>query len=203
MNALEKLIENALEELLNVKWIGDNPKVEEGKLVFPSTRDGKRRVSEQEARLLLVKQLEKTEQTEYQYAIEAPTSEVYSFTGSGSRSGNIDLCIYKNGKPFSLIEFKSKNPNQISYDHDFEKLFFDASGLVNYFIQILVNTDKRTLTIIEGKYCTAIDKLKDKEFPSSIRVYICDLGKKNIIRYEIGKDGNLTNNGTINCNQKN
>lgn len=201
INEIDNLIVTALKELLQLKNINDTPTPDDGNLVFPLTRNKKRRVSEQEARLLLVKQLENKEQTQYQYSIEAPTSNNYAFTGIGSRSGNIDLCIYKNSKRFSLIEFKSKNPKQEAYTHDFEKLLCDDEDCsLNYFLQILEDTDKGTLPSIEGKYCKAIDSLKNKVFLSSIRIYLCDMGKKRIISYEITKDGDLTSNGIILCN---
>lgn len=200
-NELDSLILSALKEFLQLKCINETHTLSDGKLVFPLTSNNKRRVSEQEARLLLVKHLEKIEQIQYQYSIEAPTSKNYTFTGIGARSGNIDLCIYKNGKRFSLIELKSKNPKQESYTHDFEKLFCDDGNCsLNYFLQILENTDKGTLPSIKDKYCKAIDSLKNKALLSSIRIYICDLGKKSIIIYDITKDGTLTHNGTTLCN---
>jgi hypothetical protein len=122
MTAIDKLIITSLSELSKLACIKDTVQTSKSKLVFPVKRDEKRtrRVSEQEARFLLVQQLEKSEQTKYQYAVEAPTMQTYRFKGKGRRSGNIDLCIYENGKRTSLIEFKALNPSENSAVFCFE-----------------------------------------------------------------------------------
>ena len=194
MSVLEQLIIESLKELLTIECINKSAGVNCGKLVFPLTRDNSKRISEQEARFLLVKQLEKEEQTKYQYSIESPTVGTYCFTGESERSGNIDLCIYENGKRCNLIEFKAKNPRQLSYSKDFEKLFCDGKDLVNYFIQILDSADKGTIQNIESKYQKAIEYVKSKEkvFQSSVKIFICDMSHKSIINFEIDKNGVLS-----------
>ena len=194
MNIIETLILKSLQELLSLKCITDENDVACGKLVFPIKRDKTKRISEQEARFLLVKQLEKQEQTKYKYSVESPTTKSYCFTGEGERSGNIDLCIYDKGKRCNLIEFKAMNPKQSSYTKDFEKLFCDESNLVNYFIQILENTNNGTIPNIESKYRKAIENIKEKQtvFQSSIKIFICDMGKKSVMKCEIDKNGLLS-----------
>jgi hypothetical protein len=195
MNEIETLIIKSLKELLSLKCITDENDVACGKLVFPIKRDKTKRISEQEARFLLVKQLEKQEQTKFQYSVESPTTKTYCFTGKGERSGNIDLCIYDKGERCNLIEFKAMNPKQSSYTKDFEKLFCDESNLVNYFIQILENTNNGTIPNIERKYRMAIETVREKQtvFQSSLKIFICDLGEKSIMKYEIDKNGLLSN----------
>lgn len=195
MNEIETLIVKSLQEFLHLKCITDTKNVGCDKLVFPTKRDKTKRISEQEARFLLVKQLEKQEQVKYQYSVEVPTKQTYSFTGEKERSGNIDLCIYENGERCNLIEFKAMNPKQSSYTKDFEKLFCDESNLVNYFIQILENTNNGTIPNIERKYRMAIETVREKQtvFQSSLKIFICDLGEKSIMKYEIDKNGLLSN----------
>src|SRR5574344_175220 len=97
MSSIESLIFKSLQNLFELKCISDTSDAN-GKLVFPIKRDKTKRISEQEARFLLVKQLEKQEQTKFQYSVESPTTKSYCFTGKGERSGNIDLCIYDKGE---------------------------------------------------------------------------------------------------------
>ena len=87
------------------------------------------------------------------------------------------------------------NPKQSSYTKDFEKLFCDESNLVNYFIQILENTNNGTIPNIERKYRMSIETVREKQtvFQSSLKIFICDLGEKSIMKYEIDKNGLLSN----------
>lgn len=188
---MERLIIASLKELFELSCIADTKSENMNKLVLPIKRDKTIRISEQEARFLLVKQLEKEVQTRFQYSVESPTAKPYCFTGKGERSGNIDLCIYDKGKRSNLIEFKAMNPKQSSYTKDFEKLFCDESNLVNYFIQILENTNNATIPNIERKYRKAIENIRQKQtvFQSSLKIFICDIGKKSIMKYEIDKNG--------------
>lgn len=194
MTSIEELIIKSLKEFWGLKCITESKGADYEKLVFPIKRDKTKRISEQEARFLLVKQLEKQEQTKFQYSVESPTTKTYCFTGKGERSGNIDLCIYDKGERCNLIEFKAMNPKQSSYTKDFEKLFCDESNLVNYFIQILENTNNGTIPNIERKYRKAIENIREKQtvFQSSLKIFICDMGKKSIMKYEIDKNGLLS-----------
>lgn len=196
MNELEVYIIKSLQDFLNLECITDSKNEGLNKLVFPIKRDKTRRLSEQEARFLLVNQLEKKEQTKYQYSIETPTTKTYSFTGKGERSGNIDLCIYENGKRCNLIEFKALNPNQSSYSKDFEKLLCDESDFENFFIQVIENSNNGTISNIEKKYRNAIQSVKVKylSLSSCLIIFICDVGKKSIIKYEVDEYGNISKN---------
>ena len=182
MNEIEILIRKSLQELLELKCITDTNEVSSAKLVFPIKRDETKRVSEQESRFLLVKQLEKQEQSKYQYAIEAPTMQKYSFSGKGERSGNIDL-----------IEFKALNHIPSSYSKDFEKLFFDYkcdrdNELHNFFVQILEFKNPK----IKNKLNKAIEESAVKHkgiIKSEVIVFVCTLATKEIKKYKI-----------VNCN---
>ena len=154
MYMVEKLIIASLQEFFELECINATKDETKRKLVFPIKRDVKRRVSEQEMRFLFVDHVEQS--GEFHYSIEAPTTKMYKFSGVTPRSGNIDVCLYKDGKPKHLIEFKALNPGQKSYTKDFEKLICDEENLVNYFVQVIENTDKGTIPNIVGKYKVAI-----------------------------------------------
>lgn len=186
-NLIEELIFQSLKELIRMYYESNT-----SKLIFPQTRGDRKRISEQEARFLFVKQLEK--QKYYQYAVEVPTRQTYSFTGKGERSGNIDLCLYEDGRRKSLIEFKALNPKQSSYSKDFEKLLFDSDNnidcniLQNFFIQIFENKNDKITHKFDTAIKDALEKHKEKR-ESDVIIYICILnGNSQIIKYIIEKN---------------
>jgi hypothetical protein len=78
---------------------------EGSRLVFPKYADGVVRVSEQEAKQLLIEQLAGSP---FVYSVETPTSGNYSFTGKGERSAATDLTLYAPaGERFLNFEFKA------------------------------------------------------------------------------------------------
>jgi hypothetical protein len=192
MTSIEKMIEAAFNELLQIECIGQ-PVKSNSKLVFPTRRGEKEaRISEQEMRFLFVKQLEI--QDKFVYAVEAPTAQKYRFTGDGApkiddangQSGNIDVCLYNKSDiscPASLIEFKALNPEQDSYSKDFLKLLCDEEGLTNYFVHIIKNSDSGTFPNIEEKYRLAVQCAK--ESVSRMKIFLCDMGKQTITVYEV------------------
>ena len=154
-------------------------------------RDGTRRISKQEAKLIFIKHIE--QYGEYNYSVEAPTRNEYLSTGSIPMLGSIDVCLYGNGNRKHLIEFLALNPRQTSYTKSFEKLFSDEKGLDNYFIQILQKTNKSTILNVENKYTEAIECVREKynEFDSRLKIFLCDIGEKKISLYEIDGEGKL------------
>ena len=154
MKKVEELIVATLKDMIDMQSITTANNETKSKLVYPVKRDGTTRISEQEARFLFVKHVDLS--TEYFYSIEVPTKREFMFTGETPLSGNVDVCLYENGKRKHLIEFKALNPDQRSFSKDFEKLFNDEDGLDNYFVHILKNTNRATIPSIEDKYRKAI-----------------------------------------------
>ena len=78
----------------------------EGHLIFPRYRKkDDLRVSEQEARFAFVEALNRGP---FWYAVEAPTSKKYSFSGKGSRSASTDLQLQElDNTAVCNIEFKA------------------------------------------------------------------------------------------------
>jgi hypothetical protein len=215
---LEDLIRESLQEIVNLpvepvipdnKVIATNPG---SKLIFPITRDGETRISEQEARFLFVHKLEQDNNAQCLYSVEAPTKKLYRFSGDGAptiddqrgESGNIDVCLHdKNGEREYLIEFKALNPEQMSYSKDFLKLICDEDNaqLTNYFVHVIKNSNKRTIPSIEDKYNLAIENAQKQAQAqphplkqSKLVIFLCDMGKKEITKY-IWNNGNWNNGG--------
>ena len=196
MDKVEKLILASLGDFMNLPCINSDKDERGSKLVFPKKRDGKRRVSEQEARFLFLLHVEQN--SDYFYSLETPTEEEYSFSGSGSRSGNIDVCLYENEERKHLIEFKALNPKLDALSKDFEKLFRDAPSLNNFFVHVLENKIegdfKNTVASIEEKYRVAISNAQAKyqgiQF-SRVKIFLCIIETKEISQYEVDISGNL------------
>lgn len=184
MDNIEKLIKESLCHLPQIKCENDSPNTYEGSgIIFPKTRDGEKRVSEQEAKILFCNLLLKNN---IDFSIETPTIRMYKFTGEDKRSGNIDVCIFKKTKDvfqrISCIEFKAHNVKEKDIKKDIEKLICENGK--NYFIHILSNADNGTLykenplknKPIINKYITALEKLYQIQANFiSLTFYICIL----------------------------
>jgi len=191
---VEEMIIKSLTELMGLTC-EDNTKDARSNLIFPKYRNnGGKRVSEQEAKLLFVKQIENN--GTFLYSVETPTEDSYSFSGENPRSGCIDMCLHeKNGSRIHLIEFKAKTPKQSSYSKDFEKLLCDTKNLTNYFIHILEDTDNGTIPSVEDKYREAYNNTvnkSEKKIQSNLKIFLCDIGRTKEIRaYEFDDKGEL------------
>jgi len=126
-------------------------------LIFPIKRDRKRRVSEQEARMIYVNILNENGLC---YSVETPTEKVYIFSGRrGARSAQSDLTIYRyeNGwRRAANIEFKAHNPTRKEIEKDIEKL--TKEGLFGVWFHIFENVNSRTLRSVFQKIDVALEK---------------------------------------------
>lgn len=98
-----------------------------GKLIFPKTSKGKVRVSEQEAKQLLIQNVRNSM---FSYSVETPTVGNYGFSGVGERNAMTDLSLYANGVRFVNMEFKSgttsiKRKNLGKITKDMKKLVLE------------------------------------------------------------------------------
>jgi hypothetical protein len=197
MSKIEDLIKASLEELILIGsengGIANATKKLSSRIIFPQyfvgNHTGHRRVSEQEARFLFTRELEK--QKDFYYSIEAPTKKAFRFSVNGQiinpniaptgQSASIDVCIYNNKYTRQhLIEFKALNPNQESFNKDFLKLFCDEDNLQNYFVHIIETYDKGTIDSLLKKYKTAFDFVSDSYSgkKSTVEVCLCILSFK-------------------------
>lgn len=196
VRTVEEMIIESLKEIINLPYIGSiDSNMNQSKLVFPKM-DGihvsRKRVSEQEARILFIKQFEKY--GDGFYSIESPTLAKYKFSvqAKGMRSGNNDVCIYGiDGNRKHLVEFKALNPDQQSFNKDFDKLMNDAEGLTNFFVHVITNSNRRTFPSIEKKYKNANNYAIKKKHngQSQLIIYLCDMGEKNITKYALNING--------------
>ena len=161
---VEELIKNSLIELRKI--VCENPKEndnetkeQDSRLIFPKYRTTeKKRISEEEARFLFVRELENQKKNHrYYYSIETPTKRPYKkFTtdnpeieGERSRSGCIDVTLYEKEENGNfcrkhLIEFKFDNVGTCK--KDFLKLLCDDNQCeTNYYVNILENCDNYTI----------------------------------------------------------
>jgi len=144
-------------------------------LIFPTKREKKVRISEQELRLLFIekwkeKNDEKNNDNKKYYSIETPTKYIYSLkkTDEGQsdkdqfQSASIDMSIFKcDNKKFKRelnIEFKH-NHEKKSIEKDILKLLCEDQDGV--FIVLLNNTTnnttKKTLSSVYGKIFNFLD----------------------------------------------
>jgi hypothetical protein len=185
--AIETLIEKSLGELSN---IGEENNIRQGagsRLIFPKIRKGERRISEQELRFLLARELEK--QKEFYYSVETPTEDEYAFTGENLLSARIDLCLHDlKGKRICLIELKYGN---VDVTNDFLKLLCDSETEQNYFVQIVDNTDSGTVKSIEKKHKEALAFIPVAKIKSGVKIFLFVIREKALYECEISKDGIL------------
>jgi len=103
-----------------------------GQIVFPKTSKGRIRVSEQEAKQLLIGTLR---DSPFSFSVETPTLGNYRFSGVGKRNAMTDLSIYTNGVRYLNMEFKAgnasmKRKNLKTITKDIQKLVLeDVDGL--------------------------------------------------------------------------
>jgi hypothetical protein len=131
MRSIEELIKASLEELGKIgkedECNGSGGK-QASKLIYPKKRAGETRISEQEARLLLIRELEN--QDDWYYSIETPTSKLYRFGDKDNpqiddehgMSARFDITLYdKTFQRKHFIELKYGNVQTVK--KDFLKLF--------------------------------------------------------------------------------
>lgn len=116
-----------------------------GQLIFPKTSKGKVRVSEQEAKQLLI---ENVRNSTFSYSVETPTLGNYGFSGAGKRNAMTDLSLYADGIRFVNMEFKAgntsiKRKNLGKISKDIKKLVLeDVRG---FWFHTLVATNRASI----------------------------------------------------------
>ena len=200
MKMAEDLILKSLEKLQKIGNESEKKGDEkEPKLIFPSYSNGEKRISEQEARFLFVRELENQKDEDFYYSVETPTILKYRFSEVRGKkkehpeinketgeSGKSDVCIYdENFDRKHLIEFKALNKNSFDFKKDFIKLKYDpkVSNEPNYFVHILKSYDAGTVKSLITKYNAAFDVPVDEktkidnniEKENEIIVFLCVL----------------------------
>ena len=209
-----KLIKGSLKELKKISWEKEiSDKSPGSKLIFPKYCVGKethrdtKRISEQEARFLFVRELEKPEnEHSFYYSIETPTLKSYKnfsndktpeITEQEGRSGSVDVTLYtiEEDDTFCrkhLIEFKFGNVKTCR--KDFLKLLCDDEQCkINYYINIIDNCNNHTTKSVKSKFKKSIKYIIGEKYPiySELRIFVFiygenkdkELGEKNFLEY--------------------
>ena len=151
-----------------------------GRLVFPEYRGGSLRVSEQEARFAFVEALSKGL---LMYAVEAPTSKLYQFTGKTALSAQTDSAVYDaTGVRICNVEFKAKGVRPSAKKHfpiykDLQKLLREPQwGL---WFHLLEGVNNSTINDFLSVMAEQIEKVRgefgeDIESPG-MTIHVCVL----------------------------
>ena len=161
---VKKICEKIIPRLKAMGYEEDDEKKYTEKLIFPNKveqdKKNKKRISEQELRLLFIEQF-KTMYDNLYYSIETPTKNKYNLSGDmenfkhsnnqskiNGQSALIDMCIFefKDKKKYNRIlniEFKHGNVHINHIAKDIYKLIHEKED--GAFILLLENTNKGTL----------------------------------------------------------
>lgn len=204
-----ELIENLIKDSIKkISKIGKENDMKKGilpsgksRLVFPVTRDGEPRFSEQEARLLFVQNLEKQK---FYYSVETPTKNKFKGFNAGNpemvnnndksgKSGSIDVSLHSgNGKRIALVEFKYGTSRGKEIEKDFLKLLLDEpESKLNYFIHAVEELYPKLIETVEEKYKKALASLKQKTTgrpKSEIKIFLFAVETGEIRMYNINKN---------------
>jgi len=146
-------------------------------LLFPSYSNGTIRVSEKEARQLVIEQLQ---MHSVRYSVETPTVKKYCFTGLTPRSAITDLTIYSEGfqKLFN-VEFKAGGRSLTQFDvksitKDLEKLALeDVNGI--WFHTLENGTETNVVSLWQTmlrELNSVLAKTKDQRTSKSLLIHI-------------------------------
>lgn len=151
-----------------------------GRLVFPQYRDGRLRVSEQEARFAFIEALS---QGPLRYSVEAPTSKLYSFSGTRALSAMTDPQLHDESEiGICNVEFKAKRVSSSAQDNS--RIYKDVQKLLRepvwgLWFHLLEDINNSTLINFLDVMIRQIEKVqsdfgRDVEAPG-LTLHICGL----------------------------
>lgn len=174
-------------------------------LIFPKhSKEENYRVSEQELRFEFIHQFLKSQKENEEntpklyYSIETPTKEKYRFSkpknssesddgypkkDTTGESAQFDVVLFdEKAQRICYIEFKAKNPSNISYEKDLLKLNTESEGKVCFFVQLLTSFNDGTRKSINKKLFQLDDKGNKEgnwreELCLNDTIYICHVLK--------------------------
>lgn len=177
-----KALDDAYENNLEGKRTNAN-----SHLIFPqySGEPESNRVSEQELRFEFIHQFLKSQEEKegnvpkLYYSIETPTKEKYRFSkpknssesddgypkkDTTGESAQFDVVLFdEKAQRVCYIEFKAKNPSDISYEKDLLKLNIESEGKACFFVQLLTRFKDGTKKSINKKLFQLDDNGNKKE----------------------------------------
>jgi len=127
-------------------WLTYRDEPRAPKLIFADNRAGIRRVSEQEARVLMCGLVE---EAGWYYSVETPTADAYQQSGTYALSARADLTVHGSRRSSDRIlnvEFKAGTPPVEVFRKDLEKL--TREGIPGLWFHTLEKATPRTLATL-------------------------------------------------------
>lgn len=148
--------------------------------VYSGSREGKLRVSEQEARFAFVESLAGSP---FLYSVETPTRRAYRQTGAKGLSAQTDLTLYDRwGNHLLDVEFKSKGASasaksKLSVSKDVEKLLREPGpGMWFHLFERVNNTSlPKLFQLITDEMRAAVEAFPDDVEAKKLVFHICVL----------------------------
>ena len=154
-------------------------------LILPLKRDGVRRVSEQESKILITQWLETHG---YHYSIETPTTLLYQQSGQAELSARIDVTVYGSRSAEDRVlnaELKAGTASLEAFRKDFEKLLREhVPGLWFHTLEAAGEAAWKTL---EAKMTEALSRLAPHADAASHRISFafCVLEDPALVEFEL------------------
>jgi hypothetical protein len=191
----DELIRDLGEALTTSLWLMARKEPEPFDLIFPSKRDGTRRVSEQESKVIVTQWLK---DEGYIYSIETPTKEAYIQKGKTPESALTDVTVYgrDGSKERRLnIELKAHQPPWESFRKDLEKLVIE--NVPGMWFHTLEKADQRSWDAIAEKMRKSFTSLQEtgrwaealEKGRQSVTFVFCVLEPEEVRSFEIWFDG--------------
>jgi len=157
-----------------------------GKLLFPCYREMETRkkettrVSEQEARIAFIETLQSSS---FLYAVEAPTSRAYQFTGKSPLSARTDLAIYESlTTRIGNVEFKAKGmglsrKKQETIQQDIQKLILEpVPGIWFHLLESVNNSSiNNKIQVLSKNIQQALAENASEIASNSLIIHLCVL----------------------------
>lgn len=154
-------------------------------LILPAKRDGSRRVSEQESKILITQWLQAHG---HPYSIETPTAEAYRQSGQAEMSARLDITVYgtrNHGDRVLNMELKAGTNSLENYRKDFEKLL--REGVEGLWFQTVEAASTGAWASISQKMTEAFDRLPDEVATAghSIHFALCVLHPPQLLEFDL------------------
>lgn len=170
-------------------WVLHASMPPDSRLIWPVTRAGGTRISEQESKILFCHHLD---QSPWFYSIETPTLETYVQSGRTPISGRIDITLYSDQSSSTRqvnIELKAHNQPSENIRKDLEKLVRER--LTGVWFHTLTSSTRRTIPVLFKKFVESFDALRPNfsETPQQILFGFCVLKHAQLIQGLLTLDG--------------
>ncbi|HEX7961668.1 MAG TPA: hypothetical protein VF493_17235, partial [Terriglobales bacterium] len=147
------------------------------RLVLPTYRDGRHRVSEQGARSIAQRLIA---DSDYYFSIETPTDGLYKFSGKGGsqpRSASHDMSLYLSAEPSSVVAHVEFKQGHKSGDTGVQVIAKDLEKLVgsarhSLWFHCFAKPTPNEFHMLRKFFVPAFDRARAKTLPASPRVIL-------------------------------